>query len=289
MIDFKKLVKIFIACLISLSVLVGCSSQISHHANTQGYTLDHAYLSAAKNERIRFLIFHYTAVDDATSLKLLTGHKVSAHYLISDRINSMTNEPIVYQLVNDEKRAWHAGLSNWHGRVNLNDSSIGVEIVNPGFTENMLGHKTWYPYSKQQIDALTALAKEITERYKITPDNILGHSDIAPLRKQDPGKLFPWGKLASRGVGAWPDPLRVQKYLADRPLNTPADVGKTQALLKRYGYDNIPLSGILDEDTKKTIRAFQMHFRPALSDGIPDAETEAIAQALNDQYRSVPL
>ncbi|MGX9253523.1 N-acetylmuramoyl-L-alanine amidase, partial [Pantoea ananatis] len=121
--------------------------------------------AAAQNERIRFLIFHYTAVDNATSLKLLTGQNVSAHYLISDRVDSRTRKPVVYGLVSEEKRAWHAGVSSWNGRVNLNDSSVGIEIVNPGFTEGMLGQKTWYPYHQQQINALKTLAREIIRRY----------------------------------------------------------------------------------------------------------------------------
>ncbi|MGC0784004.1 N-acetylmuramoyl-L-alanine amidase [Pantoea agglomerans] len=250
------------------------------------YLLDKTQSSAAQNERIRFLVFHYTAVDEATSLKLLTGENVSAHYLISDQTDSRTDKPVVYRLVSENRRAWHAGVSNWNGRINLNDSSVGIEIVNPGFTEDMLGQKTWYPYREQQISALTALAKEIIRRYGITPDNVLGHSDIAPLRKQDPGRLFPWKALAAQGVGAWPEPQRVQKYLAGRAMNAPADVLSVQTLLKRYGYDQIPLSGFLDEDTRKTISAFQMHFRPENTDGTPDAETEAIAQALNEQYRA---
>jgi len=161
--------------------------------------LDTSRSSLAQNERIRFLIFHYTAVDDATSLKLLSGENVSAHYLISDKKDNRTQKPVVYRLVSENRRAWHAGVSNWNGRVNLNDSSVGIEIVNPGFTEDMLGHKTWYPYRQQQINALAALAKEIIRRYEITPDNVLGHSDIAPLRKNDPGKLFPWKELATQG------------------------------------------------------------------------------------------
>ncbi|NRH23233.1 N-acetylmuramoyl-L-alanine amidase [Pantoea stewartii] len=265
--------------------LSGCSSENSQRAKGNSYFLNTSYSSAAQNERIRFLIFHYTAVDDATSLKLLTGDNVSAHYLVSDQIDRRSGKPIVYRLVSENKRAWHAGLSNWNGRVNLNDSSVGIEIVNPGFTEDMLGQKTWFPFQLQQVKVLAALAKEIIQRYNITPDNVLGHSDIAPLRKQDPGKLFPWKVLAARGIGAWPDPLRVEKYLANRSPDAPADVLSIQTMLKRYGYDQIPLSGVLDDDTRKIISAFQMHFRSKNIDGTPDAETEAILQALNEQYR----
>ncbi|MGP2417204.1 N-acetylmuramoyl-L-alanine amidase [Pantoea ananatis] len=284
----KKGSKFPLTCLCCFSVLAGCSTQKAKHGYRKAYFLEQTHSSAAQNERIRFLIFHYTAVDNATSLKLLTGQNVSAHYLISDSVSSRTREPVVYRLVSEEKRAWHAGVSSWNGRVNLNDSSVGIEIVNPGFTEGMLGQKTWYPYRQQQINALTTLAREIIRRYDITPDNILGHSDIAPLRKQDPGRLFPWKALAVRGVGAWPDPIQVQKYLAGRIPDAPVDVLNVQRLLRHYGYDRIPLSGVLDDDTRKTISAFQMHFRPENTDGTPDAETEAIAQALNEQYRPAP-
>ncbi|WP_429278893.1 N-acetylmuramoyl-L-alanine amidase [Pantoea dispersa] len=277
--------------LLSLScfaALVGCSAETSQHGKGKSYYLNKLYSSEAQNERIRFLIFHYTAVDNPTSLKLLTGKNVSAHYLVSDQIDKRSGKPIVYRLVSENKRAWHAGLSNWNGRVNLNDSSVGIEIVNPGFTEDMLGQKTWYPFRQQQVKVLAALAKEIIQRYNIKPDDVLGHSDIAPLRKQDPGKLFPWKALAAQGIGAWPDPQRVKKYLANRSPDSPVDILSVQTMLKRYGYDQIPLSGVLDEDTKKIISAFQMHFRPENTDGTPDAETEAIAQSLNEQYRSAP-
>jgi N-acetylmuramoyl-L-alanine amidase len=284
MLDFKKGRKFLLTCLCCFTVLAGCSTHTAQHGSGKAYFLDRTQPSAAQNERIRFLIFHYTAVDNATSLKLLTGQNVSAHY----RVDGRTRIPVVYGLVSEEKRAWHAGVSSWNGRVNLNDSSVGIEIVNPGFTEGMLGQKTWYPYPQKQINALKTLAREIIRRYGITPDNVLGHSDIAPLRKQDPGRLFPWKVLAAQGVGAWPDPLRVQKYLAGRAPGTPTDVLTLQSALRRYGYDRIPLSGVLNKDTRKTVSAFQMHFRPENTDGTPDAETEAIAQALNEQYRPAP-
>ena len=283
---FTKGLNFRVALLCCFIFLTGCSRETPQKSSRKAYFLDETHSSLAQNERIRFLIFHYTAVNNTTSLKLLTGQNVSAHYLISDKVDSRTGKPIIYRLVSEERRAWHAGLSNWNGRVNLNDSSVGIEIVNPGFTEDMLGQKTWYPYSQQQIKALTALAKEIIQRYDIKPENVLGHSDIAPLRKQDPGRLFPWKALAAQGVGAWPDPLQVQKYLGGRAPNAPADVLNVQTLLRQYGYDRIPLNGVLDDETRKTVSAFQMHFRPENSDGTPDAETEAIAQALNTQYLS---
>jgi len=289
MLMFKnKWVKTSLICLYCLAVLAGCSPPATLRHNGGAYVLDRSHSSAAQNARIRFLIFHYTAVDLPTSLKLLTGEEISAHYLISDEISRCSGLAVVYPLVREDRRAWHAGVSHWNGRTGLNDTSIGIEIVNPGFTENMLGRKTWYSYSEPQISALAALAKEIMRRHGITPDNVLAHSDIAPLRKQDPGILFPWKALAAQGVGVWPDPQRVCRYLDGRAPDATADILPLQAALRRYGYDQTPLTGELDEDTRIILSAFQMHFRPDNIDGLPDAETAAIVQALNDQYRPAP-
>lgn len=146
MLIFKKGRKFPLICLCCFTALAGCSMQTAKHGSGKAYFLDKTHSSGAQNERIRFLIFHHTAEDNATSLKLLTGQNVSAHYLISDQLDSRTGKPLVYGLVSEERRAWHAGVNNWNGRGNLNDSSVGSEIVNPGFTENMTGQKTWYPF-----------------------------------------------------------------------------------------------------------------------------------------------
>ncbi len=228
---------------------------------------------------------HYTALDDAASLKALTKGNVSAHYLVNSLPEMRDYKPVILQLVPEEKRAWHAGISSWNGRGNINDTSIGIEIVNPGFTQGMLGDKIWYPFNDKQMDAIALLAKDIIVRNKIDPDNVLGHSDIAPLRKQDPGRLFPWKKLALMGIGAWPDDSTVNKYLAGRDKYSPGDVLEIQKSLKKYGYDKIPQSGVLDEETRTTISAFQMHFRQDDIAGNADAETEAIAKALVEKYR----
>ncbi|AVZ84109.1 N-acetylmuramoyl-L-alanine amidase [Edwardsiella ictaluri] len=252
-----------------------------------GYFASHAFTAVGQNERIRFLVLHYTAVDDVSSLNILTKEQVSAHYLIPKEPKSIHGQPVVLQLVDENKRAWHAGISSWNGRSGLNDTSIGIEIVNLGYTDNMLGQRTWYPYTEKQIAAVAALAKDIVNRYHIEPDNVVGHSDIAPLRKQDPGKLFPWEHLAAMGIGAWPDRSTVNKYLADRSPHSPVKVSVIQALLKQYGYDQIPQNGVLDENTRKTVSAFQMHFRPSDISGNADAETEAIARALLEKYRGI--
>ncbi|MCU6172541.1 N-acetylmuramoyl-L-alanine amidase, partial [Enterobacter bugandensis] len=104
---------------------------------------------------------------------------------------SLNGKPVVLQLVPESQRAWHAGVSYWQGRNNLNDTSIGIEIVNRGFTERML-RREWYAYNESQIELIERLTKDIVERYNIDPANVVAHSDIAPLRKSDPGPLFPW-------------------------------------------------------------------------------------------------
>jgi N-acetylmuramoyl-L-alanine amidase len=282
---FEKLIAMVIITL----VLSGCETSRVKTEERKGYYVDHAFVAAGQNERVRFLVMHYTALDDRLSLKTLTQDKVSAHYLIPQKPKYIKSKPVVLQLVDEKKRAWHAGVSTWNGRSNLNDTAIGIEIVNPGYTDKLLGGRTWYPYNEKQIAAVALLAKDIIDRYQISPDNVIGHSDIAPLRKQDPGKLFPWGTLAAIGIGAWPDQLTVNKYLSGRKPSDPADISIIQDLLKKYGYDQIPQNGILDENTRKTISAFQMHFRPTDIRGNADAETEAIARALNEKYRKAAI
>lgn len=280
--------KVMTAAILAV-VLSGCSMRPAETEARDSYFASHVFKANGQNERVRFLVMHYTALDDNQSLKTLTKDSVSAHYLVTKELELKQGKPVILQLVDENKRAWHAGVSSWNGRANLNDTSIGIEIVNPGYTDNIMGQRTWYPYSEKQITAISVLAKDIINRYQIAPDNVLGHSDIAPMRKQDPGKLFPWERLAAMGIGAWPDRTTVNKYLAGRSPHAPAEVGAIQTLLKQYGYDQIPENGILDDDTRKTLSAFQMHFRPADINGNADAETEAIARTLIEKYRSTPL
>ncbi len=212
MISVGRLTLVFI-----LPVVVGCTNKtgVLSSSNPRGYIIDATQAASGQNERISSLIFHYTAVDDETSLRLLTQEPVSAHYLIPSAPAYQQGKPQVFQLVAEDKRAWHAGVSQWGGRSNLNDSSIGVEIVNAGFSETADG-RIWYPYTADQVALLTSLAKNLIEKYAIAPENVLGHSDISPMRKSDPGPLFPWKSLAENGIGAWPDRQRVEKNLAGR-------------------------------------------------------------------------
>lgn len=248
-----------------------------------GYLVNARHPSQSQNERVRFLILHYTAADDADSLRLLTQGNVSAHYLVPSAASPLLKKRTVYRLVAEDKRAWHAGASEWKGRSNLNDSSVGVEIVNPGYEQKLM-ERVWFPWDARQIKLVARLASDIIKRYDITPDNVLGHSDVAPTRKVDPGPLFPWKQLADEGIGAWPDSSTVQQYLAGRAPYEPGSVRKIQNDLARYGYP-VPQTGVTDTVTKQVIAAFQMHFRPSDYSGVADAETEAIAAALVAKYR----
>lgn len=264
--------------------LTGCA--FTAHESPLNSRAGTSYSSSSYNERIRYIVIHYTALNDRESLKVLTSGEVSAHYLISEKNTCKDARPCIYQLVPDDKRAWHSGKSEWNGRSHINDTSIGIEIVNLGFTADMHGHKTWYPYTSEQITSLTDLLKRLADKYNIPPENIIAHSDIAPLRKSDPGKLFPWKQLADAGLGAWPDEDTVAKYLAGRSPISTGNIFLIQQALYKYGYTEMPQTGMLDETTHKILSAFQLHFRPNNIEGFPDAETEALALALVEKYRS---
>jgi N-acetylmuramoyl-L-alanine amidase len=200
------------------------------------------------------LILHYTGMPSAAAaLDRLCNPAalVSAHYLIDE-------DGDVVQLVPEERRAWHAGVSSWAGRARLNDCSIGIELVNPG-------HEWGYrPFAEAQYDACIALCRAIFARWPIPPRRVLAHSDVAPARKQDPGELFEWARLAAQGVGLWPHPGR----------GDPRPVDRLQQELAQFGYGVVP-SGWLDEATRLVVMAFQRHFRPARVDGRPDRATLA--------------
>lgn len=279
----SRQMKFAITCTFFACMLVGCASSPNQLRST-GYYANSEYHALSQNDRVRFLVLHYTVADDQRSLKLLTEGNVSSHYLVPLKPTRYRKLPFVYQLVDEDKRAWHAGVSNWQGRTNLNDSSIGIEIVNHGY-EIKNGSIEWFPFTPDQISSVAAVAKDIINRYKITPDRVVGHSDIAPGRKQDPGLFFPWKYLAEQGVGAWPDDITVQKYLAGRSADLILNDAKTlKKALKDYGYA-ITVDNLLDTEAKAVISAFQMHFRPSDISGIPDAETESIALALVEKYR----
>lgn len=238
------------------------------------------------NRRVRFLVIHYTAVCFAKSVELLSGDgKVSAHYLIPDPteptyIAAGFEDMRIFNLVNESERAWHAGISYWSGRTNLNDSSIGVEIVNLASTED--GAVVFPQYHTLQIQALKELLSNILQRYPdIKPTHILGHSDIAPGRKDDPGPAFPWKRLYEAGIGAWYDAELKEKYIC-RFSATPPTKEQILVNLTTYGYDTSAAD--TEDGFKKLIRAFQLHFRQDKYDGVVDNETAAILYALIDKY-----
>jgi len=235
--------------------------------------IDHSFPSANHDSRIQFVVMHYTSASLPRSLALLTHGEVSAHYLIGD------NPPTIYQLVDENLRAWHAGESEWAGRTWLNSSSLGIEIVSPGYTDGPTG-RVWYPYTEGQINSLIYLLKDIRSRYKIDPRNYVGHSDIAPLRKLDPGPMFPWKRLAQEGFGIWPDANEVARYKARFDVNLPS-AAWFQQQLALLGYA-VPQTGEFDVTTVHVIAAFQMHYRPERFDGSADAQSAAILQALNN-------
>lgn len=249
---------------VSLLLLSACSS---------GPRFDTSHPSVNHDNRIQYVILHYTSASQERSLQLLTHGQVSSHYLIGD-----DQRATIFKLVDESARAWHAGDSQWEGRTWLNSTSIGIEIVNPGFTEGPNG-RLWYPYSEAQIQSLIVLLKDIAKRNGIKPQHIIGHSDIAPMRKLDPGPLFPWKRLAQEGLGIWPDERLVASQQAVFAVRLP-DILWFQQQLARFGYST-PQTGVLDTETHNVLAAFQMRFRPARFDGEPDAQSAAMLQVLN--------
>ena len=263
-----------------LSVMLSACSSVPLQER-DGYLVDSSHHAVSVDSRIKHLVLHYTVGSFDRALYQLSRGPVSAHYLVPQQETG--SRPIILQLVPEQERAWHAGASYWQGRTNINDSSIGIEIVNQGPTDTPQG-TVWQAYTPFQISVIKRLAADIVARYGIAPIDVLGHSDIAPSRKSDPGPLFPWKELAAAGIGAWPDAATVDRYLAGRDPHQPLDnVGLLQAQLRQYGYD-VPLSGLLDPATVKVLIAFQMHFRPSDYGGAADAETGAIVAALLEKY-----
>jgi N-acetylmuramoyl-L-alanine amidase len=252
-----------LAATLLIALLAGCA--------TQG-GIDKTYTAKGQASRVRFLVLHYTVSDKPASLKVLTEQQVSAHYLLTDDAS-----PTVYGLVDETRAAYHAGISSWKGYTQLNNSSIGIEIVNAGWKDTPQG-RVYSPFPQTQIDALLPLIKDIVARHGILPENVVGHSDIAPLRKQDPGPMFPWYQLAQAGLVVWPDPNRVAAVRQVFDVQVP-DAAWFQKKLAAHGF-GLAQTGVFDQPTKTTIAAFQMKYRPANIAGEPDAETAAMLEVL---------
>ena len=210
------------------------------------------------------LVLHYTGMktaDEALARLCDPAAKVSAHYTID-------TAGLVYRHVPEERRAWHAGASHWAGRSAVNDCSVGIELVNPG-------HEFGYiPFADDQIASLIELAQGILARHAIAPARVLGHSDVAPARKTDPGELFPWRRLAENGVGVWPN---LSSPVHGGGVAHSATEGAFAASLARFGYGVPP---DVDVPLEAVVAAFQRHFRPACIDGVADGECTAILESL---------
>lgn len=258
-----------------------------------------------RNVKPDMLVLHYTGMPSAQAAldKLRDGNtssRVSAHYVVDE-------DGTVYRLVPEDKRAWHAGVSAWRGKTDINARSIGIEIVNPG-------HEFGYrPFPPAQMQAVAELSKDIVARHHIPKRNVVAHSDVAPGRKEDPGELFDWRYLAEQGIGLWPDvnmpppprrgdiinyipqciiwavsgfswffiPGRMERALgkshpALRPLSS---YGEIQAMLLEYGY-NCPVTGTLDPTTREVIIAFQRHFHPKRLTGVWDRQCAVVLESL---------
>jgi N-acetylmuramoyl-L-alanine amidase len=214
-------------------------------------------------ERPCLIILHYTGMLDAQAARdwLCNPQSgVSCHYLIDE-------EGAITQMVDEELRAWHAGVSSWKGAIDINSRSVGIEIHNPG---HELGYSDFPPV---QIESVIALCRDIIARHKIEPQGVLAHSDVAPARKIDPGEKFPWQLLHEAGVGHWVEPESASE--GGRALkrgDAGAEVEALRAQLSLYGYGIAP-SGHFDRSMQTVVSAFQRHFRPERVDGIADQST----------------
>ena len=284
---FFLTVLVFVCCLL----LSSCSSLPIKLLPSQNY-----------NERIKFLVMHYTAIDYENSVDIMLKEDgLSAHYLIPESHDQTYNENElnIYQLVPEAKRALHAGTSYWHGRSNLNDHSIGVEMINtpecrkladinnatlPYKRENNNNELCVFPeFDPKQVELLIKLGQDILKRNPdILPTHIIGHSDINPTRTNEPGPQFPWHQLYQAGIGAWYEIEAVEKYWKLFNKNRP-NIALIQQALKSYGYGVIE-TGELDSQTINTLSAFQMHFVPWQVTGKPDSKTIATIFALLDKY-----
>jgi N-acetyl-anhydromuramyl-L-alanine amidase AmpD len=259
--------------------------------------------SANQDGRVRFLVLHFTDENFERSLDLLTRpheNPVSAHYLVSRAGEYGRSTPTVLRLVDESRRAWHAGPSRFQGHELLNDDSIGIEIVyeshcprdpprpaatSPGEFEASCGYP---PYPADQIAVVTKLTQDIIRRHpEIDATRVVGHSDVQPENKTDPGPRFPWAQLAAAGVGAWYDAADVDYYRAHFAAHAPS-ILLLQEALAAYGYGN-EASGVVDRRTRDLLFAFQSHFLPEHRTGAVDADTAAALFALLAKYRTEEL
>lgn len=211
---------------------------------------------------VRAIVLHYTGMASGAAAEdwlCNEASQVSSHYLVHE-------DGRIVQMVAEVDRAWHAGKSYWQGEEDLNSISVGIEIVN-------LGHNLGYePFPARQISAVVRLCKGIILRHGVMPDMVLAHSDIAPGRKVDPGELFPWEQLSAKGVGLFMPPAEISggRFFALGDEGQPVEA--LQSMLALFGFD-MPVTGVFDAQTEKTVRAFQLHHRRSKVDGVADVST----------------
>jgi Negative regulator of beta-lactamase expression len=208
------------------------------------------------------LLLHYTGMPSAEgALSWLCNpeSQVSSHYFVHE-------DGRIVQLVPEGMRAWHAGKSFWAGETDINSRSIGIEIANAGHPAGLP------PFPDRQIEALIELCHDCVSRWQIAPERVLGHSDVAPVRKIDPGENFPWGRLHAAGVGHYVEPVPISGGRFFQRGDRGQPVEALQSMLSLYGYD-VEINGDFDEMTEGVVTAFQRHFRSARVDGIADMST----------------
>ncbi len=230
------------------------------------------------NERklpVSILVLHYTGMEGGAAAKARLCDpvaEVSAHWLVHE-------DGTAENLVPEEKRAWHAGRGSWNGITDVNSASVGIEIVNGGHNVP-LADGSLPPYLDAQILAVIKLAKDIVARHHIKGGNIVGHSDIAPERKEDPGEHFPWAGLAAAGVGIWPGDLPEDDRILFEAGDRDRGISIIQRGLSDLGY-GASVTGSLDEPTQAIIRAVQRRYRPSKIDGIIDMQVMEVLKRLS--------
>ena len=251
--------------------------------------------SRNQNSRINYLVIHFTTENFADSLALLTepsDNPVSAHYLIPEPYDATYRDRKlrIFRLVDEAQRAWHAGASYWNGEKGLNNRSIGIELVNRSYctddpASDSEDQYCFFPdFADPQIGLLIELARDILARNPdIDPTEVVGHADIAPDRKVDPGPRFPWELLYRAGIGAWYDNDAVLRYRSLFRHALPS-LRTVQSALSAYGY-RIEPTGADDEASRDVVRAFQMHFVPSAVSGEVDLDTAAALFSLIEKYR----
>ena len=290
---FISLLFLMVACSSTEKVVSSSSSRGSSVSRNQStvrnmgkFQVDSSsYVATGKNERIQFIVVHYTAIDNAASIKELTTNKVSSHFLVLDEDDNK-----IYNLVPLEQRAWHAGASAFRGRTNINDTSVGIEIVSDGIAKEFISDPNpYHPYDHYvdykpiQIEKVAQIIKYVAEKYNVPARNIVAHSDIAPSRKKDPGAKFPWKELYDKyNIGAWYDEADKQTFMDEEKFKA-TSIREIKDELRKYGYE-INRFDEWDKESKDVVYAFQLHFNPKNATGEMDLETFAILKALNKKY-----